>query len=77
MELVVIKWMDGEPVFEALLDLMSYKCSKKCIVPRCVCLANGQKCTDMCSLHGCEVQVQSNEDDDGTLLEELDDFEEN
>lgn len=75
---LVIKWMDGQPVPEAVLDLLSCKCSKKCAIPRCVCLANGLKCTDMCKLQDCENRVSGGEDDDNndeTMLE-MEDFEE-
>lgn len=69
--------MDGQPVPEAVLDLLSCKCSKKCAIPRCICLANGLKCTDMCKLQDYENRVSGGEDDDNndeTMLE-LEDFE--
>ena len=73
--MLVIKWMEGQPVPDALLDLLSYKCSKKCALPRCVCLANGIKCTDMCKLQDCENLISSS-DDIELIFEVTDDFEE-
>lgn len=78
-EQLVIKWMDGQPVPEAVLDLLSCKCSKACVIPRCVCMANGLKCTDMCKLQDCDNRVTNNNDEDDnneeTMLE-VDEFEE-
>jgi hypothetical protein len=51
-----IDWMDGLPAPQALLDLLSCKCSKSCKLPKCICLVNGLKCTEMCSLSNCSNQ---------------------
>lgn len=58
---LAIDWMDGLPAPHALLDLLSCQCRKSCKIPKCVCLVNGFKCTEMCTLHNCTNQV--NQDD--------------
>ena len=46
--------MDGQPAPDAMLDLLACKCTRKCELPRCVCLVNGLMCTDMCKLKDCD-----------------------
>ena len=74
---LVNKWMDGHPVPEVLLDLLSCVCSKKCVSPKCVCVVNGLKCTDMCRLQDCENRMLEREDndEDEANVEVLDEFE--
>jgi len=48
---MVVQWMDGEPAPEALLDLLACNCLS---TTKCVCVANGLKCTDMCRQHSTE-----------------------
>ena len=45
-----VVWMEGQPAPEPIIDLMAYICPKKCTLPKCACMANGFKCTDMCKL---------------------------
>ena len=59
-EQLVVHWMDGhfgQPAPEAVLDLLACNCKRKCSLPKCVCLSNGLKCTDMCRLPDCENQA--------------------
>ena len=49
-----VDWMDGQPAPDAMLDLLACKCTRKCELPRCVCLVNGLMCTDMCKLKDCD-----------------------
>lgn len=56
-----IDWMDGLPAPQALLDLLSCKCPKSCKLPKCICLVNGFKCTDMCSHSKCSNQESHDE----------------
>ena len=58
---LVIDWMGGSPAPEAVLDLLSCKCTRSCKAPSCVCISNGLKCTDMCRLRNCENQRQETE----------------
>lgn len=64
-----IDWMDGSPAPQAVLDLLSCKCSRSCRLPSCECLVNGLKCTDMCRLRDCDNQP-STEDSDTEDIEE-------
>ncbi|CAM4730908.1 unnamed protein product [Leuciscus chuanchicus] len=67
-EQLVLHWMEGQPAPEAVLDLLACNCTKNVSLPRCMCLANGLRCTDMCKLTECENQVtcveSSDEDED-------------
>jgi len=55
---LVVQWMDGQLAPEALLDLLACNCPKHCVsTTKCVCVANGLKCTDMCRQPDCENQV--------------------
>ena len=58
---LVIDWMGGSPAPEAILELLSCKCTRSCKSPSCVCIANGLKCTDMCRLMNCDNQPQESE----------------
>jgi len=73
-KLMVVDWMDGQPAPEAILALLACKCSRKCTLPNCVCLANGLKCTDMCKLSDCENRssddVESTDEDDDVDADE-------
>ena len=67
-------WMEGRPAPEAVLDLLACRCTRSCKLLNCICLLNGLKCTDMCTLKDCnnesveEVEVNiadySDEEDD-------------
>ena len=74
-EQLVLHWMDGKPAPQAILDLLACNCTRKCELPKCVCMANGLKCTDMCKLSDCENQALcTNEDlDEQNYDEELED----
>ena len=52
-QFLTIDWMTGSPAPEAVLELMSCKCSTGCKLPSCVCILNGLKYTDICRLRGC------------------------
>ena len=76
---LLVKWMDGQPAPEAVLDLLSCKCTRRCVLPRCVCMVNGLKCTNLCKLQECDNQTDhaneellENEIDD--LTNDFDDF---
>lgn len=56
---LVIDWMDGPAAPQAVLDLLSCKCSRSCKLPSCECLMYGLKCTDMCRLMDCANQPNS------------------
>ena len=56
--------MNGQPAPQAVLDLLACNCTRKCSLPKCVCLSNGLKCTDMCRLQDGENQASSFESDD-------------
>ena len=40
----MIDWMDGQPAPEAVLELLAYKCTQECTLPRCVYMANRLRC---------------------------------
>ena len=42
---LVIKWMSTPPAPDAVLELLSCKCSRSCVLPSCSCLTNGLSCT--------------------------------
>ena len=56
-------WMNSQCLRQSL-DLSACNCTWKCSLPKCVCLSNGLKCTDMCRLQDCENQASSFESDD-------------
>jgi hypothetical protein len=60
---LAIDWMDGLPAPQAVIDLLSCNCTKICKLPKCICLANGMKCTDMCSITACNNQAAVDEHD--------------
>ena len=53
-EQFAVDWMKGQPAPEAVLDLLTCTCPKKCTLPKYGCTANGLKCTDMCKLQHCD-----------------------
>ena len=63
-DMLVIDWMDGSPAPEAVLALLSCKCSRSCKLPSCTCLANGLKCSVMCKFRFCENQPQDDSSDE-------------
>ena len=54
VEQLVVHWMDGQPVPQAVPDLLACNCTRKCSLPKCVCLSNWLKCTDICRLQDCK-----------------------
>ena len=76
-EQLVIDWMEGQPAPDTVLNLLACNCSTKCSLPRCVCVANGIRCTDMCRLKDCENRITSDdvESSDEEVVDDLqDDF---
>ena len=65
-EHLVVDWMDGPPAPEAILDLLACNCPRKCAMPKCVCMVNGLKCTDMCRLPNCENQAPISDNEEST-----------
>lgn len=63
-----VDWMSGQPAPQSVLDLLACTCPRSCKLPRCVCMANGLKCTDMCKLTTCDNQRTTWED--GTSAED-------
>ena len=59
---VAIKWNLCKPAPDEILELLSCKCRKKCVTEKCVCVDNGLKCTDACSLDDCENMEQVEND---------------
>lgn len=70
---LTLEWMRGSPAPEAVLQLLSCNCSRKCKLPECQCMANGLKCTHLCKLRTCENQPQ--EDDLYLISDHLTDSE--
>ncbi|KAG0713846.1 hypothetical protein GWK47_015283 [Chionoecetes opilio] len=50
---LAVNWMRGSPAPDAFMQLLSCKCVRSCGTPKCTCLSNGLKCTDMCRLQTC------------------------
>lgn len=59
---LTIDWMDRLPAPEAVLQLLACKCKRACELPRCECLRNGLKCTDLCTLKDCTNQPEDDPD---------------
>ena len=77
-EQLAVHWMDGQPAPSAILDLLVCNCTRKCELPKCACMANGLKCTDMCKLQDCDNQdplSNTEESEDEIVLEDEDDYE--
>ena len=72
-EQLVIHWMEGQPAPQAILDLLACNCARKCELPKCECMANGLKCTDMCRLPDCDNQPNQQESEESA--DEFDDDE--
>ncbi|KAG0710079.1 hypothetical protein GWK47_023547 [Chionoecetes opilio] len=51
---LAVNWMRGSPAPDAVMQLLSCKCVRSCELPKCTCLSNGLKCTDMCRLQTCQ-----------------------
>jgi len=59
---LVVDRMDGKPAPEAILNLWSCNCARKCSSLKCVNVANGPRCTDMCRHPNCENQPSTEEE---------------
>ena len=73
---LVVHWMTGQPVPQDILDLLACNCAKKCELPRCICMTNGLKCTEVCRLQDCDSQSDNADDDEDVINELQDDLEE-
>ena len=73
---LVVHWMIGQPVPQDILDLLACNCAKKCELPRCICMTNGLKCTEVCRLQDCDSQSDNTDDDEDVINELQDDLEE-
>ena len=69
---LAIEWMSGSPAPDAVLQLLTCKCTRSCKLSECTCLTNGLKCTDMSKLQTCSNQpseeqntVELTDSDDG------------
>ena len=60
---LTVEWMRGSPALDAVLQLLSCKCSRGCKLPECQCMSNGLKCTNMCKLQTCANQPQDEDID--------------
>ena len=73
---LVVHWMTGQPAPQASLDLLACNCAKKSELPRCVCMTNGLKCTEMCRLQECDNQADHADDNEDVINELQDEIEE-
>ena len=71
---LAIDWLDVQPTPEAVLQLLSCRCSRKCKLPTCKCLVNNLKCTEMCRLKTCANQADIDELDEEDINIEEDDY---
>ena len=60
---LMVEWMRGSPAPEAVLQLLSCNCSRKCKLPKCQCMSSGLKCTHLCKLQTCDNQPQEDSHD--------------
>ena len=74
--------MNGLPVPNAVLSLLSCDCKRRCVEGKCVRMVNGIKCTDMSSLKTCDnqpfkgvVDEEDDQDEDEIDLDENEDDE--
>ena len=68
-----IEWMRGSPAPDAVLQMLSCKCTRVCKLPDCVCLVNQMKCTYMCKLQSCTNQKDEDaEENDDIEIDEAD-----
>ena len=67
-----IDWMDNEPAPKSVLELIccTCRCSRKCKTPKCECINNGLKCTDVCA---CVSRDCDNQAGDAEIESEMDD----
>lgn len=51
---LTIKWMNGEPSPDVVLEFLSCNCPRVCKLPDCECMADVMSCTDLCKVSTCE-----------------------
>ena len=49
----MIQWMIGQAAPDAVLNLISCSCARRCLASDCSCMLNGLKCTIVCRLQNC------------------------
>ncbi|KAJ8383302.1 hypothetical protein AAFF_G00222380 [Aldrovandia affinis] len=54
---LTVEWMRS-PAPEAVLQLLSCNCSRRCKLLECQCMSSGLKCTNLCKLQTCDNQPQ-------------------
>ncbi|KAG0712501.1 hypothetical protein GWK47_018337 [Chionoecetes opilio] len=47
---LAVNWMRGSPAPDAVMQTTVLQVWRSCELPKCTCLSNGLKCTDMCRL---------------------------
>jgi hypothetical protein len=57
-----IRWMNGEPAPDVVLEFLSCKCPRVCKLPTCLCMSNGMMCTDTCKLSICDNMPEEEND---------------
>ena len=67
---VTLKWMEGSPAPDVVLELMACACNKECKLPKCQCLAYGIKCTPACKLQMCDNMI---DEEQCTLSDDIED----
>ena len=72
-EELLIDWTDEKAAPDAVIEMLSCRCKKKCEKNRCECLLNGLYCTDMCKCKSCENRMDDEEIEGGE--DEWEDFE--
>ena len=53
---LIIEWMDIGTAPESVMALLACNCAKSCTAPKCSCVLNGLKCSEICRLSSCEIQ---------------------
>ncbi len=67
---LAIQWMTNTPAPEAVIGLLSCKCSRVCKPSECTCILNGIRCTAACKLATCS---NMGVDVDGDTQQDVDD----
>ena len=57
-----------------MLELLACDCKRKCVVGSCSCIDNDLKCTDACTLNGCE-NISTGDDIDNDTESEFEEDE--
>ena len=56
-----LDWIHGQVAPDAVQELLTCQCKRKCVPDDCPCMVNGFKCTYMCRLQTCENQKVEDE----------------